>query len=301
MSQHRPPTIAPVAAARWAQQPVQSAPWLHDEVARRMAERLQWIKRSPTSWAHWQALRGGMAVHAELRKRYLGAENWVVESVPTLARQVLDASVEAWWKPGRWSAAAQHAGMPPAGSVQMVWSNMLLHQVADPQALIADWHRALAVDGFLMFSCLGPDSLLELRRVYAALGWPPPGHAFTDMHDWGDMLVQAGFAEPIMDMERIRLTYATPDKLLEDLRGLGRNLHPGRFGALRGRKWHAQLRAELARQLADPAEQGRLTLTFEIVYGHAFRPAARVPVAAQSAVSLEDMRGLLRHGKGEGQ
>ncbi|WP_189685093.1 biotin synthase [Pseudorhodoferax aquiterrae] len=298
MSQHRPPTIAPVAAARWAQQPVQIAPWLHDEVARRMAERLQWIKRSPASWANWQALRGGMQAHAELRKRYPGAETWVVEASPALARQVLDASTEAWWKPGRWSAAAQHAGMPASGGVQMVWSNMLLHQVADPQALIADWHRALAVDGFLMFSCLGPDSLLELRRVYAALGWPPPGHAFTDMHDWGDMLVQAGFAEPIMDMERIRLTYATPDKLLEDLRGLGRNLHPGRFGALRGRRWHAQLRAELARQLADPVEDGRLALTFEIVYGHAFRPAARVPVAAQSAVSLDDMRGLLRHGKG---
>jgi malonyl-CoA O-methyltransferase len=157
------------------------------------------------------------------------------------------------------------------------------------------------VDGFLMFSCLGPDSLLELRRVYTALGWPPPGHAFTDMHDWGDMLVQAGFAEPIMDMERIRLTYATPDKLLGDLRGLGRNLHPDRFGALRGRRWHARLRAELAEQLADPTEQGRLTLTFEIVYGHAFRPAARVPVAAQSSVSLQDMRGLLRHGKSDGR
>jgi malonyl-CoA O-methyltransferase len=297
MSSQRPPTIAPVAAARWARLPDQSAPWLHEEVAQRMADRLQWIKRQPERWANWQVMRGGLKVHAELRKRYPGAQSWLVEASPALGQQALQANTESWWRPGRWSGAAQHVGAPPAGGVDMVWSNMLLHQSADPQALIADWHQALAVDGFLMFSCLGPDSLLELRRVYAALGWPPPGHAMTDMHDWGDMLVHAGFAEPIMDMERIRLSYATADKLLEDLRGLGRNLHPERFGALRGRRWREQLKTELTRQLAEPGDDGRLTLTFEIVYGHAFRPATRVPLASQSAVSLEDMRTLLRYGK----
>ena len=86
---------------------------------------------------------------------------------------------------------------------------------------MAQWHRALAVDGYLMFSCLGPDTAKELRAVYADMGWPPAGHAFTDMHDWGDMLVQAGFAEPVMDMERITLTFATPQRLLEELRELG--------------------------------------------------------------------------------
>ncbi|MFT3719362.1 biotin synthase [Pseudorhodoferax sp.] len=289
-----PPTIAAAAAARWALQPVQASPWLHEEVARRMAERLQWIRREPQAWAHWPVLRGGLQAHGALRRRYPQAQAWLVEPTPALTRQALDATTEAWWRPARWGVAAQHGGTPPDGAVQMLWSNMLLHQVADPEALVAAWHRALAVDGFLMFSCLGPDSLQELRRVYAGLGWPPPGHAFTDMHDWGDMLVHAGFAEPIMDMERIRLSYATPDKLLEDLRALGRNLHPGRFGALRGRRWLAQLKQALAAGLADPAEDGRLTLTFEIVYGHAFKPAPRVRVASESAVSLDDMRQLLR-------
>ena len=74
------------------------------------------------------------------------------------------------------------------------------HRKADPQTLLADWHKALKVNGFLMFSCLGPDTAIELREVYRQLGWPPAGHELTDMHDWGDMLVQAGFAEPVMDM-----------------------------------------------------------------------------------------------------
>ena len=118
------------------------------------------------------------------------------------------------------------------------------------------------------------------------------------MHDWGDMLVQAGFAEPVMDMERIELTFETPQRLLQELRELGRNLHPARFQGLRGRGWHAALLEALAAGLAEPAHDGRLKLSFEIIYGHAFKPKPRLTVAAQTAVSLEEMRMNLRQRKG---
>jgi len=160
---------------------------------------------------------------------------------------------------------------------------------ADPQALIQRWHKALAVDGFLMFSCFGPDTLRELRALYQSLGWPAPAHEFTDMHDWGDMLVAAGFAEPVMDMERIELTFETPQRLLQELRELGRNLHPARFAGLRGRAWHEELLAAL-RGLADPAHDGRLKLTFEVIYGHAFRPPGRIAVEGETRFSVEDLR-----------
>ena len=91
-----------------------------------------------------------------------------------------------------------------------------------------------------------PDTLRELRPLYAEFGWPPPTHTFTDMHDWGDMLVGQGFAEPVMDMERITLSFSSPQTLLAELRGLGRNLHAGRFPGLRGRGWLAKLHAGLA-------------------------------------------------------
>ena len=106
-----------------------------------------------------------------------------------------------------------------------------------------------------MFSCLGPDSLRELRAVYAAMGWPAPGHAFTDMHDWGDMLIEAGFAEPVMDMERITLTFPTAQRLLQELQELGANLHPQRFAGLRGRHWHARLLKALEEHLQRPGLQ----------------------------------------------
>jgi malonyl-CoA O-methyltransferase len=109
------------------------------------------------------------------------------------------------------------------------------------------------------------------------------------MHDWGDMLVAAGFAEPVMDMERITLTFETPQRLLQELRGLGHNLHLERFQALRGRRWHAQLLQALAGQ--------PLQLTFEVIYGHAFKPEQKLTVAAHSEISLDQMRSALARGK----
>jgi malonyl-CoA O-methyltransferase len=175
----------------------------------------------------------------------------------------------------------------------MLWANMALHMSPDPEALLKQWHSLLGVDGFLMFSCFGPDTLRELRRIYAQLGWPPPSHEFTDMHDWGDMLVHSGFAEPVMDMERITLTFTSPQTLIAELRGLGRNLHVARYSRLRGREWLRRLQAEMQTQLTPDGAQGRLQMTFEVIYGHAFKPAPRLALKAETHVTLDEMRRAL--------
>ncbi len=179
----KPPTLDPVAAARWAARPMAASAWLHEEVARRMQERLDVIRLQPQAWADWEPLRGGLLAHRALRARYAQAPVWLVAEQAGEAGQVRTGTAPAWWQPARWTGPAVRTGLPPEAGVQMVWANMLLHQVADPQALIGQWHRALAVDGFLMFSCLGPDSLRELRALHQAMGWPAPAHEFTDMHD----------------------------------------------------------------------------------------------------------------------
>ena len=294
MADDRPPTIAPAAAARWERAAPPQSPWLHEEVARRMEDRLQWIKRTPVAWADWQPARGGLAGHALVARRYPAAACHVVEHQPAHAEVARAALAKPWWR--RLGGPPLEFGPPPDDSLEMLWANMQLHTAADPQALLAQWHRALAVDGFLMFSCLGPDTMRELRAVYAQAGWPPPGHEFTDMHDWGDMLVGQGFAEPVMDMERLTLSYETPARLLAELRELGANLHPGRFPALRGRRWRQRLDAALAEGLRGA--DGRLHLTFEVIYGHALKPVPRARVSEQSAVSLRDMRAMLNSPRG---
>jgi len=281
-----PPTIDARAAKRWRLMPAAPSPWLHEEVARRMEERLEWIKLKPDHWVHWAPVHGGLQAHALLARRYPEAGCFVMEAQEAYFSR---ATAVPWWRPGRWTAKSTQFGLPPDGASQMVWANMALHMDEDPQALIAQWHRSLAVDGFLMFSCFGPDTLHELRGIYESMGWPVLSHDFTDMHDWGDMLVAAGFAEPVMDMERITLTFETPERLLMELRGLGRNLHPKRFPGLRGRKWYAQLRAAVAKM--------PLQITFEIIYGHAFKPAPRLSMRAETVLSLAQMREALSQRK----
>ena len=297
MTSERPPTIDPAAALRWRHMPAETSPWLHEEVARRMAERLDIIRLQPGAWADWEPLRGGLQGHALIARRYPDAACFVMNPLASHDKLASKNIAKPWWNPGRWRGAATRFEAPPESGVQMLWANMALHMAADPQALIAAWHKALAVDGFVMFSCLGPDTLRELRHAYQRQGWPAPTHQFTDMHDWGDMLVGAGFAEPVMDMERITLSFETPERLLAELRTLGRNLHPARFAGLRGRAWQKRLHAGLSEGLSNPAESGRLTLTFEVIYGHALKPARRLQMEPQTTLSLDEMRMALRRGK----
>lgn len=265
------------------------SPWLHEEVGRRMAERLAWIKVQPRRWLNWAPLAGGAQAHAAVAGVYPQAEAWL--DGPGAERALARWAPARGWNPFRRGPKLQVA--TPGQRVDMVWSNMSLHDEAQPAVRLADWSSRLNTDGFLMFSCLGPDSLRELRALHLKHGWPEPGLPFVDMHDWGDRLVGAGFAEPVMDMERIVLTYSSADALLEELRGLGRNRHPQRFAGLRSRAWGQRYREALAQGLAR-SDDGRLQLSFEIVYGHAFKPLPRMKPGEASAISLDDMRAMLR-------
>ena len=264
-------------------------PWLHGEAARRMADRLPIIKQPPRRVLDWWAQLGGGAV--ALAAACPQARITAVEPVATAAPPA------AWWSPRRWSTRAVPAiaeAEVGAGSADLVWANMMLHAVRNPQAQMRRWQQALAVDGFLMFSTLGPGTLETLAALYRALGWPTPFAPFVDMHDLGDMLVHAGFADPVMDQETLTLTWADADALLAELRSLGGNVDPARFPGLRTPRWHNRLRSALA-DLAG--SDGRPALPFELVYGHAFKPAPRPPLTGETAVSLDDMRTMVRSGR----
>ena len=299
-SASEPPTRRAIDVAALGRQRQRLAaaepPWLHGEVARRMGDRLPIVKLQPDHLLDWWAHLG--ASRALLDAAYPKARQTRVEPDARLLERSRSALARPWWaRLGGRQPAPQAVQEVAAGGAQLVWANMMLHAVPDPQAQMAQWYRALAVDGFLMFSTLGPGSLGGLRSLYADAGWPPPHAAFVDMHDLGDMLVHAGFADPVMDQEVLTLTWATPDALLAELRGLGANAHPARFAGLRTPRWRRGLVQRLE-SLRGP--DGRLRLDFELVYGHAFRPPPRPRIDGLTAVPLDDMRAMVRAGRPRG-
>ena len=123
-----------------------------------------------------------------------------------------------------------------AGCADMVWSNLALQWVNEPQRAFAEMHRVLAPGGLLLFSSFGPDTLKELRAAFQGVDRHTHVHRFIDMHDIGDMLVACGFADPVMDMEVVTLTYADVRGLMRDLKAIGaHNVTLGRPGGLAGK------------------------------------------------------------------
>ncbi len=153
-----------------------------------------------------------------------------------------------------------------ASSTDLIWSNLCLHWLPDPARTLREWHRVIRPGGLLMFSLFGVDTLKELRRAGADL------MALPDMHDLGDALVAAGFADPVMDMRFVTVAFGSPDKVIDDLRCLGGNALPDRRTGLTGRAWLRRCRLDLSR-LRDT--DGAIAVTFEIIYGHAWCPSTK--------------------------
>lgn len=290
-------------------------PWLHAEAARRMAERLPLIRLTPAHVLVWGAQVGGG--WEEVARAYPQAQRSRVEAgggaggaggaghaataaAPPPARTGW-ASWRRWWAPAQ---APQTAALPaplwpsqvPAEQAELLWANMVLHGEADPPGLLQSWSQALAVEGFLMFSTLGPGTLPELRALYAEAGWGPPAAPLVDMHDIGDMLVQTGFADPVMDQELLTLTWPDAASALAELRGLGGNVDPARAPGLRTPRWRERLLAALAATSGQRAD-GRVALSFELVYGHAFKAAPRLKLAPEAALSPVDLQRMARAGR----
>ena len=167
----------------------------------------------------------------------------------------------------------------PDSSVDLLYSNLTIHWCDDLDRVFAECRRVLRPGGLLTFTTYGPDTLVELRRAWAAADHRVHVNRFIDMHDLGDALVRAGLAEPVMDVERYTLTYRTVHDLMRDLKSLGgHNVNAGRSRSLTGKGKLEQMLAAY-----EPARvEGRLPATFEVVFGHAWAPA-EIPRARAGA------------------
>jgi malonyl-CoA O-methyltransferase len=256
---------------------------LQREICERMLARLDFVRRQPRSILDAGSGTGYGA--RRLAERYPGA---FIATLDLAHGMLLEARRHGpWWKRWLGGAPAQVCGDIEALPVQrdwaeMLWSNATLQWVNDLARTFAEARRVLAPGGLFMFSTFGPDTLKEVRAAFAGDGHTHTNR-FTDMHDIGDLLVQGGFANPVMDMEFITLTYDTPLAIMRDLKAIGaHNVTAGRARGLTGRRaWTAALeRMEAGRR------DGRIPVTFEVIYGHAWKPETRLGPGGRPVIEI---------------
>ena len=247
---------------------------VQDEICRRMLARLEYIKLEPVTVL--DAGSGTGNAIPGLAARYPRARILALDLAPAMARRA--RARRSWWRGvlgrGRLSAVCGDIERLPLAAAQtdLIWSNLVLQWVNEPARVFAEFHRVLRPAGLVMFSTFGPDTLKELRAAYGGADRRAHVHRFIDMHDVGDMLVKAGFADPVMDMEYLTLTYAAVRDLMRDLKAIGaHNAARGRPAGLTGKA----LLAAVERNYESARRDGRLPATFEVVYGHAWKPQPR--------------------------
>jgi malonyl-CoA O-methyltransferase len=258
---------------------------LQREVGRRMAERLDVVKLAPA--AILDAGCGTGDAQAELALRYPAARRVALDiALPMLGmakakagqrRSALARIFSAFTGgPGGGEAdfvCGDVAALPfAAGTFDLAWSNLMLQWVGDLPVALKELGRVLRADGLVTFSTFGPDTLRELRAAFTGIDRHRHVSRFTDMHDIGDMLVGAGFGDPVMHMEHFTLTYADAPAMLRDLKAIGAtNATQARPRALMGRaRWERALAA-----LDAARRDGRIPATFEVIYGHAWKVAPK--------------------------
>jgi malonyl-CoA O-methyltransferase len=240
---------------------------VHGELRQRLLERLDVVRLQPKLVLDLGAGTGHAA--RALQDRYRSAYVVAVDLSEGMLRQARRQQ-RLLKRFGRVAADA-HCLAFKSASVDLAFSNLMLQWCADPDRVFQELARVLKPQGLLTFTALGPDTLRELRTLWAEIDAAVHVHRFIDMHDLGDALMRAGFAEPVMDTERLTVTYRDIDSLLSELAGSGssniahgrpRGLIRARLGALRDK--YERLRVD-----------ARLPVTLEVVYGHAWATGQR--------------------------
>lgn len=133
-------------------------------------------------------------------------------------------------------------------SVDMIFANFSLPWQDNFISLLQEWRRILHPQGLLLFTALGPDTLKECRAFIKHEDIPQ----FMDMHDLGDLLLKAGFNDPVVEVDHYILSYQDCQKLPIELLLTG--------------MWFPQEEEALSHFLKNTLSQ----VTYEVIFAHAF-------------------------------
>lgn len=179
-------------------------------------------------------------------------------------------------------------------SVDLMFSNLMLQWSQEPDLLLGNLRKSLRGGGLFIFTTLGPDTLRELRESWAMVDDAIHVNTFIDMHDLGDALIRAGFSNPVMEVETVKLSYSGLAGLMNDLKMLGaHNVNHGRRRSLTGKSRFGRMQAAYEAR----RENGLLPASYEIIFGHAWAPGEAPPPAREAglfSIPLEMVRRTLK-------
>jgi malonyl-CoA O-methyltransferase len=241
---------------------------LQARVGDELLQRLEFFQLTPEVVVDLGAGTG--RVTGELKRRYHRAQVVALDAAPGMLREAR-RHMSFFRRFERVCADVRRLPFADA-CVDIASSNLMLQWCDDLDLAFREVRRVLKPDGLFAFTTLGPDTLRELRAAWAAVDGYSHVNTFIDMHDIGDALVRAGFTEPVLDVERMTLTYPDVLALMRDLKVIGaHNVTAGRPRGLVGRG--ALRRLEAAYESAR--RSGVLPATYEIVYGAAWGSAGK--------------------------
>lgn len=239
---------------------------LQREIGERLQERLDLIKLQPQTVLDLGSGTGFLT--EKLLRRYKKARIIGVDLAHSMVRKTRQRGN---WLRKPYGVCADAARLPfQPQCADMLVSNLMLQWCNDLPGVFSEFVQVLKPGGVLMFTTFGPDTLKELRASWGKVDGYTHASRFPDMHDVGDALLQAGFRDPVMDMEVLTLTYADVRGLLRDLKGIGANNATG--GRNHGLTGKARLQAFLTAYENFRNQQGLYPATYEVVYGHAWAP-----------------------------
>ncbi len=243
--------------------------FLHDEARARLLERLDFLRIEPQTVVDLGCGPGrGLGA---LAAKFPQARLIALDSSPAM----LAAAGAAFPSATRICSEAESLPFPDA-SIDLIFANLLMPW-CDPQRLAGECARVLREDGLVLISTVGPDTLAGVRRAWRDIDDGIHVHGFVDMHDLGDLLGRAGLAEPVMDLDRMTITYRSPAALVRDLTGMGaRNSARGRNPALTARSRWQRFEAGLEQQRRD----GVLPVGIELIFAQAWGRGAPRPADA---------------------
>lgn len=237
------------------------------EVARRLVERTELVKMTPVRILDLGSGTG--FISQLLAERYAKAKITAVDLALNMLKQARSKTTfkQRWNKKFNY-VNAEVENLPFAdNSVDLIISGLTLQWCQDLETVFKEFRRVLAPGGLLLFSSFGPDTLKELRASWAEVDELPHVNTFMDMHEVGDIMLRSGFADPVMDMEMLTVTYNDVKTVMQDLKQIGaHNVMQGRSHNMTGKSKLQKMMQAYEQFRTD----GVLPVSHEIIYGHAW-------------------------------